>query len=55
MKPVITVRRYEDHQDIHRVKEVIRDYVLSKFSNAFWFCLFREVNELLVFASCTLL
>jgi hypothetical protein len=46
MKPVITVRRYEDHQDMIRTKEVIRDYVLSKFSTAFWFCLFREVNEL---------
>lgn len=43
MKPVITVRRFEDH-DNHQVQSVIRNFVLSRFSAAFWFCLFREVN-----------
>ena len=46
MKPVITVRRYDDRLDNNKVKEVIRNFVLSRFSTAFWFCLFREVNEL---------
>lgn len=43
MKPVITVRRFEDH-DNHQVQSVIRNFVLSRFSAAFWFCLFREVK-----------
>lgn len=46
MKPIITVRRYDDRLDNHKVKQVIRNFVLSRFSGAFWFCLFREVNEL---------
>lgn len=44
MKPVITVRRYED-SDRYAVQEVVRDFVLSRFSAAFWFCLFREVSD----------
>lgn len=42
MNPVVVVRRFED-QDERRVQEIIRAYVLSKFKDAFWFCLFREV------------
>jgi hypothetical protein len=44
MNPVLVVRRFED-QDNRRVQEIIRNYVLSKFSDAFWFCLFREVRK----------
>lgn len=49
MKPVIVVRRFDDGKDNNRVKDVIRDFVLSRFSTAFWFCLFREVSKLLNF------
>ncbi|KAG5667786.1 hypothetical protein PVAND_015756 [Polypedilum vanderplanki] len=43
MQPIITVRRYED-KDLRQMQEVIRNSVLSKFSSAFWFCLFREIT-----------
>lgn len=46
MKPVIHIRRYED-KDRNKVDEVIKSYVLSKFTSAFVFCLFREVNNCL--------
>lgn len=44
MKPVICVRRYEESDRII-VQSVVRDFVLSRFSSAFWFCLFREVDR----------
>ena len=43
MKPIIVVRRFEE-RDLHQMQEVIRNYVLAKFSSAFWFCIFREVR-----------
>jgi len=52
MKPIITVRRYDDRLDNQKVKEVIRNFVLSRFSTAFWFCLFREITlQLIVLAT----
>lgn len=46
------MRRYDDRQDEHKVKEVIRNFVLSRFSTAFWFCLFREITlQLIVLAT----
>lgn len=45
MKPVICVRRYEESADRYAVQEVVRDFVMARFSSAFWFCLFREVID----------
>ncbi|CRK95303.1 CLUMA_CG008684, isoform A [Clunio marinus] len=51
MKPVICVRRYDD-KDNYKVKEIIRNFVLSRFSAAFWFCIFREITlQLIVLAT----
>ncbi|CAG9811478.1 unnamed protein product [Chironomus riparius] len=50
MKPIIVVRRYED-KDLLQMQEVIRNYVMSMFSNAFWFCLFREITLQLIVLS----
>lgn len=43
MKPIINIRRYED-KDGSQMREVIKSYVLAKFTTAFVFCLFREVK-----------
>jgi hypothetical protein len=44
MQPIITIRRYED-KDLRQMQEVVRNSVMSHFSSAFWFCLFREVRN----------
>lgn len=45
MKPVICVRRYEEGADRYVVQEVVKEFVMARFSSAFWFCLFREVID----------
>lgn len=52
MNPVVVIRRFEDADD-RRVQEIIRAYVLSKFKDAFWFCLFREVSRVSQKNICT--
>ena len=48
MKPIINIRRYEGRKDDNQMGEVIRSYVLSKWTTAFYFCLFREVARSLI-------
>lgn len=47
MKPVIVVRRSEKKDDF-QIRELIQEFVMSCFKQAFIFCLFREITLQLI-------
>lgn len=44
MRPFIIIRKY-DNSDSINCKDLIKNYVMSFVSNAFFSCLFREVKK----------